>query len=476
MFKRFSTNYMAVLFIMDGLLIQGALSLAIRLRFWLPFGQALRPEWSDSWVYLPGPSLHLAIAALWMLTFLSLSVYTAHRITYWYDEFSRILLAHTIAALSFAGILYLANIELARLTYFYFYVLVLLALFGYRSLLRFWHRLRRTSEAGTMRVLVVGAGKVGCDVVAELNRHPWPGIQFVGFLDDAYDKQTELVSGLPVLGTIDDALSVIDHHQVNEVLIALPQRAHSRVANLVATLYEKPVQIHVVPDYFELAFFGATIETLGSIPMIGLRDPAIDGFQRFVKRLFDLVCSACALLLLSPLLIVAALAIKLEDGGPIFYRAARVGENGKLFHMLKFRSMVVNADRLQEDVNQTTIDGHIVHKQRNDPRVTRVGRFLRRTSMDELPQLLNVFRGDMSLVGPRPEMPWLVEKYQPWQRKRFAVPQGITGWWQVNGRSDNLMHLHTDQDLYYIQNYSLWLDMQILWRTFFVVFRGKGAY
>jgi exopolysaccharide biosynthesis polyprenyl glycosylphosphotransferase len=301
-------------------------------------------------------------------------------------------------------------------------------------------------------------------------------VQFVGFLDDSRGKQGAAVSGLPVLGTIDDALTVIDRYRVNEVLIALPQRAHSRVANLVATLYEKPVQIHVVPDYFELAFFGATVETLGTIPMIGLRDPAIDGFQRFIKRLFDLLCSTLALLIFSPFLLAAALAIKLEDGGPIFYRATRVGENGKLFGMFKFRSMVPGADRMQVAVNQTGADGQVIHKRPDDPRITRVGRLLRRTSIDELPQLLNVLKGDMSLVGPRPELPWLVEKYQPWQRKRFAVPQGITGWWQVNGRSDNLMHLHTEQDMYYIQNYSLWLDLQILWRTLFVVFRGKGAY
>lgn len=476
MFKRFSTNYMAVLFIMDGILIQCALFLAIQLRFSLPLGQTLRPEWANSWVYLPGPSLHLAVAALWMVTFLALSVYTAHRITYWYDEFSRILLAHTIAALSFAGLLYLANIALARLTFLYFYALVLLILLGFRSLLRAWHRWRHTSETGIMRVLVVGAGKVGCDVVTELNRRPWPGVQFVGFLDDSRSKQGATVLELPVLGTIDDALAVIDRYHVNEVLIALPQRAHGRVANLVATLYEKPVQIHVVPDYFELAFFGATVETLGTIPMIGLRDPAIDGFQRFTKRLFDLICSAITVLLLTPLLVTAALAIKLEDGGPVFYRATRVGENGKLFRMFKFRSMVAGADQLQVQVNQVNEQGELVHKQPNDPRVTRVGRLLRRTSIDELPQLFNVLKGEMSLVGPRPELPWLVERYQPWQRKRFAVPQGITGWWQVNGRSDNLMHLHTEQDMYYIQNYSLWLDLQILWRTLFVVFRGKGAY
>lgn len=476
MFKRFTTNYMAVLFLVDTILIQCSLIAAIQLRFMLPVGQALKPEWANSLVYLPGPSLFLAIAALWMTAFLALSVYTPHRVTYWHDEFSRILLAHTIAALSFAGLLYLANLELARLTYLYFYILVLLALYGYRSLLRLWHRWRRTGDVGVLRVLIVGAGKVGSDIVSEWNRRPWYGVQILGFLDDARSKEGALVAGLPVLGTIDEAGSIIDRYQVNEVLIALPQRAHHRIANVVATLYEKPVQVYVVPDYFELAFFGATVETFGSIPMIGLREPAIDGLQRFVKRVFDLICSACTLIVLSPLLAVVALAVKLEDGGTVFYRAMRVGENGRLFHMLKFRSMIPNADQMQVAVNQTDEEGNVLHKQPDDPRVTRVGRFLRRTSIDELPQLFNVLKGDMSLVGPRPEMPWLVDKYQPWQRKRFAVPQGITGWWQINGRSDNPMHLHTDQDLYYIQNYSLWLDLQILWRTLFVVLRGRGAY
>jgi exopolysaccharide biosynthesis polyprenyl glycosylphosphotransferase len=231
-----------------------------------------------------------------------------------------------------------------------------------------------------------------------------------------------------------------------------------------------------VPDFFDLAFHAATIENVGGIPLIGLRDSAIDGFQRFGKRLMDLVLASIGLLLLWPLMLVVAIAIKLEDGGPILYSSARVGENGRIFYMHKFRSMVVNADKLQHIVNHVDENGKVLFKHADDPRITRLGRFLRRTSIDELPQLFNVIKGEMSLVGPRPELPWLVETYEPWQRKRFAVPQGITGWWQVNGRSDNPMHLHTDQDLYYVQHYSLWLDIQILWRTLSVVLRGRGAY
>jgi len=173
---------------------------------------------------------------------------------------------------------------------------------------------------------------------------------------------------------------------------------------------------------------------------------------------------------------IIALVILVDDGPPVLFRQKRVGENGRLFAMYKFRSMVKNAEQLQSQVQQKDENGNIVHKRRDDPRVTRVGRLLRRLSLDELPQFFNVLRGTLSLVGPRPELPYLVEKYQPWQRKRFAVPQGMTGWWQIHGRSDKPMHLHTEDDLFYVQNYSIWLDIQILIRTFWIVLRGKGAY
>jgi lipopolysaccharide/colanic/teichoic acid biosynthesis glycosyltransferase len=173
---------------------------------------------------------------------------------------------------------------------------------------------------------------------------------------------------------------------------------------------------------------------------------------------------------------LCSLMILLEDGSPILFHQKRAGENGRLFDMLKFRTMVKNAEELQSQVEQRDSNGNLIHKTKDDPRVTRMGRFLRRFSLDELPQLFNILAGTMSLVGPRPEMPYLVDKYQPWQRKRFAVPPGLTGWWQVNGRSDKPMHLHTEDDLYYIQNYSIWLDLQIMVRTIWVVLIGKGSY
>lgn len=198
--------------------------------------------------------------------------------------------------------------------------------------------------------------------------------------------------------------------------------------------------------------------------------------QRIAKRTFDIIVASFAVICLLPLMAIIALAIKLTSPGPVLFKQDRVGENGKIFKIYKFRSMVVNAEKMQSEVNEITSEGHTVHKRRNDPRVTSIGKIIRKTSLDELPQFFNVILGDMSLVGPRPELPWLVEMYQPWQHRRFDVPQGITGWWQINGRSDKPCHLNTDQDVYYIENYSFWLDLVILVKTVPALIKGKGAF
>jgi exopolysaccharide biosynthesis polyprenyl glycosylphosphotransferase len=232
----------------------------------------------------------------------------------------------------------------------------------------------------------------------------------------------------------------------------------------------------MIPSYLSLALYQNKGLGLNSLPLINLNTPALSGYQRMAKRAFDLIVASLTTLMILPVMTLVAIIIKLDSPGPVFFRQERIGEHGRSFKMYKFRSMVVNAEALQDQISQLDEYGNIIHKVRNDPRVTRVGRIIRKTSLDELPQFLNVIKGEMSLVGPRPELPKIVAQYQPWQRQRFIVPQGITGWWQINGRSDKPCHLNTDEDLYYIKNYSFWLDIQILFKTIPALLRGKGAF
>lgn len=200
-------------------------------------------------------------------------------------------------------------------------------------------------------------------------------------------------------------------------------------------------------------------------------------YQRMIKRGFDLLLTAFAMPFLLPVMGLIVLAIRLESLGPAIFCQKRVGENGVTFEMFKFRSMKTGSEGQYAAYEMVDVDEKVHQiKLPKDPRVTRVGRFLRRSSLDELPQIFNVLRGDMSWVGPRPELPRWVDRYEPWQRQRLSVPQGITGWWQVNGRSDRPMFEHTEDDIYYVQHYSFWLDLMILWRTVGVVLQGKGAY
>jgi exopolysaccharide biosynthesis polyprenyl glycosylphosphotransferase len=241
-------------------------------------------------------------------------------------------------------------------------------------------------------------------------------------------------------------------------------------------MHELSLQMRVVPDYFSLSLYQATVEDFAGVPMINLRDPALNDVQRLIKRVFDLLIGGSIMVFILPILSLVALAIKLDSDGPVIFRQQRVGENGRLFGMYKFRSMIVGAETLQEQLTTRDEHGNIIYKRENDPRITRMGRIIRRTSLDELPQLINVLKGDMSLVGPRPELPMMIGQYEPWQHKRFVVPQGMTGWWQINGRANKPLHLHTEDDIYYIQHYSLLMDIYILLKTPWVVLRGIGAY
>jgi exopolysaccharide biosynthesis polyprenyl glycosylphosphotransferase len=466
--KRFSVNFAIFSLLLDSVLTVMALVMAASLRPLLanlPFLQPM-PEATLS------PVTYIIVVVLWATIFLFASVYDPKNVYRVTDELQNVTIATSLAALVFAGILYLFFREFSRWLLILFVALDLFFLLGWRLWSRLVFRFGRL-PAVEKRVLIIGAGRVGRRVGKMISGNEWMGLHLTGYLDDTQNGQRER---MPVLGCVAEARKIVEGKQIDDVVIALPQRAYGQVNKLVVDLHDLPVNVRVVPDYFSLALYRASVEDFGGLPMINLRDPALNEVQRLVKRLFDLLVGGVTFIVALPLLGLTALAIKLDSSGPVFFRQQRVGENGRIFPMYKFRSMVVGAEKMQHKVNGEDANGNLIHKSEDDPRVTRIGRFLRRTSLDELPQLINVLKGDMSLVGPRPELPWLVGQYELWQRKRFAVPQGMTGWWQVNGRSDKPLHLHTEDDLYYIQNYSLWMDIYILLKTPWVVLRGKGAY
>jgi len=448
-----------------------SLTLANWLRFQLPFG---RPPTPFGMLNLP---IYGIVAVIWSAMFAILSAYHPRRIVNAISEARTVVAAIMLSVLVLAGVLFLTYRGLSRLLLGYFFALDLFTVLLARSLLRVIFKALVSGKIQAPQVLIIGAGKVGQDLARKLSQRSWIGPHVVGYLDDDRAKIGQSFEGYPVLDLVDKAPEVIWAYGVEEVIIALPLWAYEKMRNLVAALQQLPVNIKVVPDFFALAFFSATLEDLDGIPLIGLKEPVIRGGTRLVKRLMDLVLSVIAIIVLSPVMLAIAILIKLDSEGPVIFAQERAGENGRLFRMFKFRTMCRGAEKEEQTMLTRTEDGQVIFNKRpDDPRVTRLGRFLRRTSLDELPQLFNVLRGEMSLVGPRPELPFLVELYQPWQRKRFSVPQGMTGWWQVNDRSDKPMHLHTEDDLHYIQNYSLLLDLKIMWRTIWAVLKGKGAY
>ncbi len=469
MLRRFSVNFALFSMLLDGMSVVACLWFAGFIRPALNRLSFVRPFGDSEAVPIP---LYFLFPLIWVIIFSSLSIYDGRKFLRAADELAALFLSTFIASISSAGILYFSYREVSRALFVVFVVSTFLLCLIWRTLARIYFRSRRETSAVSRRLLVVGTGPLGENVGRQIRESLVENLTLIGFVDDGYESKSKT----PALGAFTELRSLIRKYQITDVVIALPYSAYPKMSEIITCLDDQPVGVWIALGFFDLALYRTDIENFAGIPMLDLRASAIDDYQRLIKRAFDLSISLLALIPSIPLMAISALLILLEDGAPILFRQQRVGENGRLFEMLKFRTMVRNAEELQEQVERVDTQGNLIHKSKDDPRVTRVGRLLRRLSLDELPQLFNIVAGSMSIVGPRPEMPYLVEKYQPWQRKRFAVPPGLTGWWQVNGRSDKPMHLHTEDDLYYIQNYSLWLDLQIIVRTIWVVLVGKGSY
>jgi exopolysaccharide biosynthesis polyprenyl glycosylphosphotransferase len=450
------------------------IALAFVLAYWLRRSVALPPP-----VNIAPFSDYVAMMVIQLITMVAVyffaRLYDVKRTMPGLDEFYRIFAATSIGAIAtiaFTSFLFknsTLELDFPRVMVVYAWFLTVVLVTVGRTLLILLRNLLRRRGLWVDRLLIVGTEDVGRMILQKTRQMPRLGYTVVGFVDGDTENGQEIM-GVPVLGGVEDLPDLIERHDIDEVIIGRPDLSHQEMLALISRCESGQVGIKIFPDLFQIIATELSIGDLGGLPLLMVRDVALRGWRLTLKRGVDLVGSAAALVVLSPVLVLTALGIKLDSRGPAFYAQERMGLDARSFWCLKFRSMRTDAEK--DGPGWTT---------ENDPRVTRLGRFMRRFSIDELPQLINVLMGEMSLVGPRPERPVYVEQFRrsiPRYMDRHREKAGLTGWAQVNGlRGDTSIAERTKYDLWYIENWSLWLDFRIMLRTLAdIVGRNRGAY
>ncbi|NLF01416.1 MAG: undecaprenyl-phosphate glucose phosphotransferase [Anaerolineales bacterium] len=461
--------YVLTLVILDALMAGLAIFLAYWMRRWIPWPD----EAQDIGGWLDYSGMALAHVASILAVFAFSRLYRVSRIPARVDEFYTVFASTTVGTLvgvALASLLFKnspAELDYSRGVILYGWGLTIVNV----AVGRLLHGLVRTKlqrrGVGRARVLVVGTGDVAQMILHKIQSNPGLGYEVVGFVSVNGQEGTALCT--PVLGEAGELAQTIENYMVEEVIIALPEATHQEILGLISECERGKVTIRVFPDVFQIMASQVSIGDLGGLPLLTVRDSALRGWRRVAKRVMDVVGSACALVVVSPLMMLMALLIKLDSRGSVFYAQERMGLDAQPFQMLKFRSMRMNAEAHGPG---WTVEA--------DPRITRLGRTIRRLNIDELPQFINVLVGDMSLVGPRPERPVYVNQFRraiPRYMERHWEKGGLTGWAQVNGlRGDTSIAERIKYDIWYIENWSLLLDVKIIIRTVFQLFRSPNAY
>ena len=428
----------------------------------------------------PLPASYLAftlvLPALWCGSVALAGGYQPRFIGSGSDEFRRVLNAAVGLAGGVAIVSYTFKAEFAR-----GYVVIALPSVAVldmtvRYRLRKHLHKQRSLGACMQRVVAVGHASAVADLIATLRRDKYNGLQVVAACLAGQTMLRE-IANVPIFGGLDSVSAAVGLAGADTVaVLACPEMNGIRLRELAWELEETGTDLCVAPALIDIAGPRTTIRPVAGLPLLQLDHPELAGGKQVIKAVFDRVAAALALIVLAPVFLIIAIAIRLDDQGPVFFKQTRVGRDGRTFKVYKFRTMVVDAERRKLQLKTLNEGAGVLFKMRKDPRVTKVGASLRRTSLDELPQLLNVLKGDMSLVGPRPALPDEVARYGYHMRRRLVVKPGITGLWQVSGRSGLSWEEAFRLDLRYVDNWSIMLDLQILWKTFSAVTKGVGAY
>jgi Undecaprenyl-phosphate glucose phosphotransferase len=461
--QRVSWLFAASLVSMDALMAGLAFAVAYVLRLQSEY-ENIAP-FDDYWGML---IIHV-ITVILVLFFYRL--YHRQRATSHIDEFYAIFGAvsvGTIMAIAFISLVFKDELDYPRLMMVYAWVLTILLVWLGRVIHTRFQWGLQARGFNEVRLIIVGAGEVGRMILQKIRQSPGLGYHVLGFIEDRNPPSNVL--GVDVLGGTDDLPRLIEAHHVDEVVVAIPEASHQEILSIITRCEREKVSIKVFPDVFQIMASEVSIGDLNGLPLLTVRDIALRGWRLTLKRAIDIVGSALTLVLISPIMMLVAVLVKLDSPGPVFYAQERMGLDAKSFMMLKFRSMRSDAEARTGPVWATE----------NDPRRTRIGTFMRRFSIDELPQFINVLVGDMSLVGPRPERPVFVEQFKksiPRYMDRHKEKAGLTGWAQVNGlRGDTSIIERTKYDLWYVENWSLLLDFKILLRTGISILSDRHAH
>lgn len=423
-------------------------------------------------MYLP---ILVLIIIVFSYTFFTLGLYQPIKSTGYFKEAVNILKASTLGiflTFALAFCFKLGFVSRSLLVLFWFVTILYVPLF--RISLKYFLRLLCLKGYNSRQVLIVGKGELAEKVSLALSRHLELGFRIIGFIDEG--ENNEKASLMQTRGEIKDIPDILHDEIVDEVVFAVPIEACGRMTETIKLCEIEGVRVRIVADLFERTLARARIDDLDGIPLVTLETGPTQEIALAIKMGMDIVISFLALILLSPLFAVIAIMIRIDSSGSIFFKQERMGQNGRRFILLKFRSMIEEAEQIKENLQGFNEASGPVFKMKDDPRITRIGRFLRKTSLDELPQFINVLKREMSLVGPRPPLPIEVTQYANWQRRRLSMKPGITCIWQVSGRSNVSFEKWMEMDMEYIDNWSLGLDVKILLKTIWVVLHGKGAY
>lgn len=472
---------MLVTFVADLLAGAGAFAVAYLLRYELELGGPIAPaDWQPLSTFLQPCVVTVALV---VVVFTMRGMHRQERNAGVLDTIPRVVGAFTTVMAGVVLLAFFFRFSPSRLMFLYAWLAGIALMVAHRALSQAVRRRLWQRGVGAERVLVIGDGESGRRIMQALGGTPGLGYQLVGFAGapgplDRINVATERgIMAFPRLGTPDQIPDLVETFDVDEVIVLPSGTGSLSVLDVVQHCRQSVVRFRIVPDVLQFSLDRVDLAEIGGVPTIGVRDASIRGWNAVVKRSIDVGVSVAVLAIASLPMAAIALVVRCDTPGPILFRQTRVGQHGTPFRMLKFRCMVDRADELwAELVKVTQGSDDRLFKLRDDPRMTRSGRWLRRFSLDELPQFVQVLRGEMSLIGPRPPLPLEVAGYEQWHRQRLLVKPGMTGLWQVNGRSSLTFDEMVRLDLFYAENWTPWLDIKILLRTVPAVILGRGAF